>query len=105
MAKESCNYLPNTLVRTAELAVEHSSPPKTGPSPGAPRGTLGKPGDRLLEAGQPRSGGWPGTAEAAESSVRERAWPGQGPSISYMEGPCLRVSPGLIHAPPDYVAS
>jgi hypothetical protein len=68
------------------------SPLETGTTPGATPGTWEEPGDRPL-ARVPGPGGRR-AASAKTSQLASRCGEaGQGPSISYMEGPCL-ILPG-----------
>ena len=72
-------------------AVEMLSPLETGTTRGRPRER-----GRSRETG-PRAGTWPRRAARGAAKTRQlasrRGEAGQGPSISYMEGPCL-ILPG-----------
>ena len=64
------------------------SPLETGTTPGATPETWEEPGNRSLA----RASGTGGRRAAPAKPGNWRAWrgeAGQGPSISYMEGPCL----------------
>ena len=83
---------PRRPLRGARVCSRNIPPLETGTGLGATPGTWEEPGDRSWH-------GYLAPAGGASASARPGNWPagggeaGQGPSISYMEGPCL-ILPG-----------
>jgi hypothetical protein len=83
------------LLRGARLCSKNVSPSETGITWGRPPGGPGNVGGAGRPA--PRAGTWPRRAARGVGKARQLTSrcgeAGQGPSISYMEGPCL-ILPG-----------